>query len=99
MAKRNLMEHNGIGDGTMVHRIRRSAYDFSTAAENIAAGQHDVAHVMRSWINSEGHYKNLVNPDVTQLGVGIAFNPRSAYGVFWVRSLCPVCVCVADGVR
>ena len=39
-------------------------------SENIAIGQVNAVNVMTSWINSSGHYNNLMNPSMTSIGVG-----------------------------
>lgn len=38
--------------------------------ENIASGSDTPEDVMKLWINSEGHYKNLTNQYITSVGVG-----------------------------
>lgn len=43
------------------------------AGENIAMTvSNDADHVMQLWINSEGHYLNMISSDYTELGVGYA---------------------------
>lgn len=46
------------------------------AAENLAtgAGALDAAAVVRAWMDSSGHRANILDPDLTHLGVGIAKN-------------------------
>lgn len=48
------------------------AGDYKSAGENIAQGQTTAAQVMQSWMNSPGHKANILNPDFTHLGVGVA---------------------------
>lgn len=43
---------------------------YMCAAENIAKGQTSPAEVMDSWMNSDGHRKNILSPDYRQIGVG-----------------------------
>ena len=40
------------------------------AAENIAIGQHNAAEAMNSWMNSEGHRKNILTGNYTTIGIG-----------------------------
>ena len=42
----------------------------SNRSENIAIGQTTAANVMAAWINSPGHYNNLMNANMTSIGVG-----------------------------
>lgn len=50
--------------------------------ENIAAGQETPDQVMNQWMNSDGHRKNILNGDYTQIGVG-CFYCEGEY--FWVQ--------------
>ena len=49
--------------------------DFSisskTRAENIAAGQKSPENVVDAWMKSDGHRKNILNPDYCNIGVGV----------------------------
>ena len=45
---------------------------YSAAGENIAHGQHTPEDAMESWMNSEMHKKNILNPDFT--GIGVAYD-------------------------
>lgn len=56
---------------------------YMRAAENIAAGSSTPEATMNQWINSEGHYNNLMKPDVTEIGVGYYYDPGSEYGYYW----------------
>jgi uncharacterized protein YkwD len=40
---------------------------------------------MDAWVHSPGHYENLVNPELRQVGFGYAYDPQSAYGAYWVQ--------------
>lgn len=58
---------------------------YSCVAENIAAGNPTPSQTMQQWINSEGHYKNLMNPNVSEIGVGFAYDPDLLYRYYWVQ--------------
>lgn len=47
---------------------------YSSAAENIAQGQKTPSEVINSWMNSDGHRANILNPDLTHIGVGFVNN-------------------------
>lgn len=51
-------------------------------AENVAAGQRTAAEVMEDFINSPGHYANIISPDATNVGVGCFY--QDGY-VFWAQ--------------
>ena len=58
------------------------SYSGFICAENIAVGLKTPEDVMRGWVNSKSHYKNLANPDAEQIGVGVFHNGRFIY---WVQ--------------
>lgn len=47
--------------------------------ENVAWGQTTAREVMKDWMNSETHRENILNPDFTEIGIGID-------DVFWVQN-------------
>jgi len=51
-------------------------------AENIAYGQPDPAAVMDGWMKSPGHRANILDCDLTRLGVGVAEGPG---GPWWTQ--------------
>ena len=70
-------------DGTNCFTVL-DEYDISYMAvgENIAAGQRSAKEVMTSWMNSAGHYANIVG-DYTHIGVG---HYKGSDGVdYWVQ--------------
>lgn len=54
-------------------------------AENIAAGQEAPESVVDSWMNSDGHRKNILNPRYRELGVGYCYEENSEFGYYWVQ--------------
>ena len=55
--------------------------NFSWAAENIAylSIDYSAADVVQMWMDSPGHRKNILNPNLKSLGVGYAVNGRLVY--------------------
>ncbi len=68
---------------TVLEQYNMPQYSF--AGENIAAGSHDVSGTMDQWINSEGHFKNMISTNFTKLGVGVVHVPNTFYGSYWVQ--------------
>lgn len=63
---------------------RRMSHSKNGYAENVAYGQDSPESVMRAWMNSPGHRKNILNSRAGTIGVGCA---RSADGrLFWTQS-------------
>ena len=58
---------------------------YSTAGENIAAGQPNAQTVVNSWLNSPGHRANIMNADFNQMGVALYYDSNSEYKYHWVQ--------------
>jgi uncharacterized protein YkwD len=73
MAHQGKMEHKLDGKEA-VDRLRDAGYMFTKVAENIAEGEEGVelAKIMKAWMDSEGHRKNILHPECSEIGVGIA---------------------------
>ncbi|MFO0958454.1 MAG: CAP domain-containing protein [Isosphaeraceae bacterium] len=81
MAKAGKSGHTGSDESTMITRTRDAGYRFRFLGENVAGGQRTPDEAMAGWMNSEGHRKNVLNPDYTQIGVA---SVRSRRGInFW----------------
>ena len=86
MAENDYFSHTDLNGGSFSDRIDAAGIGIkSTGAENIAAGSSTAEAVMNQWMNSEGHRKNILNPDLRKLGVGLAFNSDSEYGYYWTQ--------------
>ena len=57
---------------------------YSTAGENIAAGQSTPEAVVAAWMNSTGHRANILNPTYGRIGVGCC-QVNSGYGIYWAQ--------------
>jgi uncharacterized protein YkwD len=85
MAAHNYFDHNSQDGRSPFDRITAAGYRFSTAAENIAAGQRTPQAVMTGWMNSPGHKANILNCALHEIGVGYATSSSSTYGVYWTQ--------------
>lgn len=64
--------------------IQEAGISYGALGENIAAGQSTPASVMDSWMNSDGHRKNILSGDFTSIGIGYV-NSGSGYKHYWVQ--------------
>lgn len=73
MAKQGKMEHTLDGK-TPFDRLRESGYAFAQGGENIAAGDAEVtlATILKAWMDSPGHRENILLPEYTEIGLGLA---------------------------
>ena len=83
MIDRNFFAHNTPDGQTPFDRMKAAGISYSSAGENIAAGQSSPKNVMDSWMNSPGHRNNILNPDFEYIGVGLARG--GSYGIYWAQ--------------
>jgi uncharacterized protein YkwD len=76
MARLGQMEHTlpGAALPALEDRAGYVGYSYSYLGENIAFNFRDDNSVMNAWMNSSGHRANILNPNYTQIGVGIAYD-------------------------
>lgn len=83
MATRNYFDHytpEGLSPGD---RLRKAGISYSAVCENIAAGQATPEEAVAGWLNSPGHRANILDPDITEMGVGYASG--GYYGDYWTQ--------------
>lgn len=66
----NTLSISNLQHSTNEWREERIPGGWSTHGENIGAGYRTATDIMDGWINSPGHYQNLIRPSFTRLGVG-----------------------------
>lgn len=67
MAERRRMSHRGSNGSSPFQRMSAQGYTFRRAGENVAAGQRTVEQVMRDWLHSPGHRRNILGK-FTEMG-------------------------------
>jgi len=87
MALNNFFSHTGSDGSSPGQRISRQGYPWRTYGENIAVGYPTVPSVIQGWLGSEGHCRNMMDPDFTEIGAGYAVgsfggNPTARYWTF-----------------
>lgn len=80
MSKRDYFSHESLDGRTFDQRIRDAGYP-SPGAENIARGARTAEDVMRMWMDSDGHRRNILNCDLNAIGVGLDRD-----GFYWVQN-------------
>jgi uncharacterized protein YkwD len=71
MAAHQKMSHEGSEGSRPVDRIKAQGYTFRRIGENVAAGYFTVDQVMKVWMNSPHHRRNILG-GFSQIGVGCA---------------------------
>ncbi len=70
MAMQDYFDHIALDGSEPWDRMTREGYQYSVAAENIAAGFLTPETVVQAWMESPGHRANILAPDVEEIGVG-----------------------------
>lgn len=78
MADNNYFSHQSPTYGSPFDMLKANKVNYMYAGENIAINQTAEA-AFKSWMNSEGHKKNILNPNFTELGVGISPKANGSY--------------------
>lgn len=60
--------HIGTDGSKLKDRVDDTGYKWSTIGENISFGYTTVPDVVKGWLNSEGHCRNIMNPAFTEMG-------------------------------
>ncbi len=81
MARHGYFAHQGRNGSSVGDRVRAQGYGFCFVAENIAKGQASLAEALRSWANSPGHRRNMLDRRATEAALA------RAEGNLWVLVL------------
>mgnify|MGYP001252733796 CR=1 FL=1 len=87
MASHNFFSHTGSDGSNFASRLLQAGYYFSQAAENIGAGYATPEDVVEGWMNSPGHRANILNCNLTELGVGYSESSTSQYTRYWTQNM------------
>ena len=64
---------------------QEAGYSGSYVGENGSAGKSTAEYIVSSWMNSEGHRENILNPNYNYIGVAYNYNIGSEYGSYCVQ--------------
>ena len=85
MASGNVLSHDVAG--AFPARLAASGIDTWKAGENLGGGYMSLAEAMTGWRESSAHNANLLIAEGTRLGIAIAKNPDTQYGVYWAMEI------------
>ncbi len=84
MARRGYFAHRSPSGTDAGDRVHDAGYEWSRYGENIARGQDSVHEVVDGWMHSPEHRENIMDCDLHQMGMGLAFaSDRTPY---WVQN-------------
>ncbi len=71
MARLDKMAHELEGKKPS-DRVKETGYPGSYVGENVAYGLRNAEEVVKGWMGSEGHRKNILEANYTEIGIGVA---------------------------
>jgi uncharacterized YkwD family protein len=74
MVQKNYFSHQSPTYGSPFDMLRQFKISFKSAGENIAGNQ-SIKNALSSFMSSESHKKNILNPNFQYMGVGIENSP------------------------
>jgi uncharacterized protein YkwD len=87
MVRRDYFDHDSLGGGSFVDRIRRAGYlkdaNSWSVGENLAWGSHEKAApraITAMWMDSAGHRANILSASFREVGIGFAHGAPGASG-------------------
>jgi uncharacterized protein YkwD len=87
MASTDRLEHVLPGEGSFPQRINAGGYQASVAAENIGAGYGTLSEAIQAWETSPAHNANLLQRNVTEIGIALYSTPVGVYHTYWALVL------------
>jgi hypothetical protein len=80
MVQEGPIAHRYGGEPDLTQRAAATGSHFSLIEENIAMGSY-AAQIHEGWLNSPGHRRNLLNPDVDRVGIAVIESRGEMYAV------------------
>ncbi|MDQ0973783.1 putative YkwD family protein [Neobacillus niacini] len=80
MSANGYFSHTSPTYGSPFDMMKKYGISYRYAGENIAMGQRTPEEVVKAWMNSEGHRKNILSPNFNYIGVG-----HVSQGNYWTQ--------------
>lgn len=92
MVARGYFDHRDPAGTKPSQRVRRTGYQSCLTAENLAMGQKSVEEVQSAWMGSAAHRKNILLPDIRDIGIGVVQPGDAARpNFYWVLVMAKPC--------
>jgi len=87
MGEMGFFDHTSPDGREFDDRMRAAGFGGASPwGENIAAGQSTPREVVAGWMESDGHCRNIMNPNFRVIGIGYAFAEGSRFGHYWTQN-------------
>jgi uncharacterized protein YkwD len=84
MATNDYFSHTGRNGSGFATRIEAAGHP-TPNSENIAAGDSTAEEAFTRWMDSAWHRQNILDCSAKDMGVGVATDPGSTYGIYWTQ--------------
>jgi uncharacterized protein YkwD len=74
MARNQKLSHT-IKGKSLTYRIKETGYIYIAAGENAAYAKGCPDHILKLWMQSPRHRKNILNPQYEEVGLGVSRTP------------------------
>lgn len=85
MATQNYFSHVSPSGSTPAQRVSKEGYQWESVSENIAAGYSTVEDVVNGWVNSPGHFQNILCSSCTHTGISKVTAIDSQWGTYYTQ--------------
>lgn len=79
------IEHTRPDGRTCFTVLDEMNIQYNYAGENIAGGYLDPEAVVKGWMESEGHRKNILDKYYTKIGIGFYYKANTPYQYYWTQ--------------
>ncbi|MCZ0813332.1 MAG: CAP domain-containing protein [Pseudomonadota bacterium] len=69
LAASGAFSHQGSDGGQVGTRVRRAGYNYCFVAENLARGQGSLEAVLKGWMGSKGHRRNMLSREAREFAL------------------------------
>jgi uncharacterized protein YkwD len=80
MAQQHAISHQFPDEPALLDRTSQAGAHFSLVAENVAEGP-DPETIHSGWMHSAGHRANILDPELTAIGIAVVSRGRQLYAV------------------
>jgi len=84
MASKGYFAHNTPDGKTPWYWFELAGYKYAYAGENLAVNFENSEDVETAWMNSRGHFLNIMNPKYTEIGIATSTGMYKGYQAVFV---------------
>jgi len=87
MARLGFFDHRSPDGKRVGERLADAGYGYLFAGENLSAGIENPDAVVKQWMLSGDHRRNLLEPRAREVGIGFVAAASAPYRVYWTLIL------------